>query len=397
MRIFKKRVDADGRGFVHVLIERSEDLYALSRVVESGDLATSKTSRKVILDRGDAKKDTKRVVVRLTIRVTGCEYAPGAAELRISGQTCSEADGIPLGSSHTFSVQENSAISVEKEAWSRQQLDVLSRAADPAERCSIAALLITRDGDGRMGLVDGDSVKLAGTVAHPIPKKKRTNGERIDRAFQSFHSKLVSLIRQNLRPDKIKILLLLGLQDVVQPAMSYFSANLTNSEPFKSLQVVPHYTTALGLFQAISQACQTPTIQKQMGELTWLRESKILDSFRRYCVKEPEKVRYGLKDVLRVISECRDAVDQMLICSTLLNSGDLETVNKLHQIVESRDFAGRLMVVDSYSEVGKQVHLFGDICCVLRYQVYLSPSGEAGEEGEDDSGSSFDTIDSDFE
>jgi len=397
MRIFKRRIAPDGSGFVHLLVERSEDLYALSRVVDEGDLVTSKTSRKVILDRGEAKKDTKRVVVRLTIRATGKEYAPGSTELRIAGQTCSEAEGIPLGSAHTFSIQENSVLSVQKEAWSHQQLDIISRAADSAERCSLAALLVTRDGDARMGLVDGESVTLAGSVSHPIPKKKRTNEDRIDRSFQSFHSKIASLIRQNLRPDKIKVLLLLGLQDVVQPTLGYLHANLTNSDPFKQLQILPYYTTSLGLFRAVSEACQTPNIQSKMGELTWLREAKVLEDFRRYCVREPEKVRYGLKDVLRIISECKDAIDRMLLCSSLLNSGELATVDRLHRLVESRELGDRLMVVDSYSEVGKQVHLFGDVCCVLRYQVYLSADGDGEGGGEEGDESTFDTVDSDFE
>src|SRR3989344_2793184 len=118
------------KGEAKVKIENLDDLWYLNQIIDSKDLVKGKTLRKIKVGlEGQRKQDSVKKPVFLLVEVEKVEFSKTSNILRISGTVKEGPEDIPLGSYHTFSIEENSVITIIKQNWLRFQIDKLKEAS----------------------------------------------------------------------------------------------------------------------------------------------------------------------------------------------------------------------------------------------------------------------------
>src|SRR3990167_2138349 len=118
------------KGEVKVKIENLDDLWYLNQIVEKTDLIKGKTLRKIkIGEETQRKQKVEKKAVFLLIEVEKVEFSKTSNVLRISGIVKQGPEDVPLGSHHTFNVEENTIIKIIKQKWLKFQVDRLKEAS----------------------------------------------------------------------------------------------------------------------------------------------------------------------------------------------------------------------------------------------------------------------------
>ena len=118
------------KGEVKVKAENLDDLWYLSQIIEKNDFVNGRTFRKLkIGEETERKQSIVKKPVFLKIQVEKVEFGKTSGTLRVSGVIKEAPDDIPLGSYHSFNVEENSIITITKERWFKFQLDKLNEAS----------------------------------------------------------------------------------------------------------------------------------------------------------------------------------------------------------------------------------------------------------------------------
>ena len=113
------------KGEVKVLTQNLDDLWYLSSIIEPKDIVQGKTLRKIKLS--EAKESTKKSVF-IKLEAEKVEFSKYTNVLRVSGVIKEAPEDIPLGSYHTFNVDDNTTITLIKGKWLKYQLDKLKEA-----------------------------------------------------------------------------------------------------------------------------------------------------------------------------------------------------------------------------------------------------------------------------
>lgn len=100
--------------------EEADDLLAVRRVLEAGDLVSGVTSRVVKREREYARPDRgERVTMRLTVQVESAALDSVLDRLRVRGTiTASTHESVQRGSHHSIIVQPGETVSIAKARWS---------------------------------------------------------------------------------------------------------------------------------------------------------------------------------------------------------------------------------------------------------------------------------------
>lgn len=389
MRLLKSVLNPDGSGFYRLLVQSANDVYVLSRLVRAGDRVTTRTTRKVVLSRGDGSVDTKRKTLTLTLRVVDSEYRSSDEALRIQGVNVTESNDVPLGSAHSFAVACGTSIALSKGHWSQEQQDAIRVACDPSETCDVALALILRDGTAKVGLLDGDNVTKLPEVVSSIPKKRRQNQERLDGAFDAFYTKVCRALQQSLRADRIKVLVVAGIADVTRPFLHVFNEEYAKAAPFEHMTVVEVKTPQSTLHRAIMEALTNPAVSKDIGSKKWVEALNVLADFRRTFVKNPGLAFYGPADVLSAVAVDSHAIAVLMAVQSVVDSHDLQQREAMRKAMALEHI--RSIVCSDSSEPGRQLHKFGGAICIAKYEVFIQRAAP-----EEDDAEGFDSIDSDF-
>lgn len=118
------------KGEAKIKVENLDDLWYLNQIIDTKDLVKGRTLRKIKMGQeGQRKQDSVKKPVFLLIEVEKLEFSKTSNMLRISGTVKEGPEDVPLGSYHTFSIEENSIITITKQSWLRFQIDKLREAS----------------------------------------------------------------------------------------------------------------------------------------------------------------------------------------------------------------------------------------------------------------------------
>src|SRR4030043_247297 len=115
-------------GIIRLKTENPDDLWHLEKMLEKGDLVTSRTLRKTTVKRGSEVDSGDRKPVTLTISLEKVEYHKDIKVLRLTGKITEGPEDIQIASYHTLSIDTDSVLTVQKAKWKAFQLDRLKKA-----------------------------------------------------------------------------------------------------------------------------------------------------------------------------------------------------------------------------------------------------------------------------
>ncbi|SFR58633.1 mRNA surveillance protein pelota [Halogeometricum limi] len=354
MRISSRGRGEEGRERITLVPENVDDLWHLSHVLESGDLVSGDTTRRIQRD-DDQMRDTggQREHLHVTISVDDVEFARFANRLRVGGEIvgCSRED--QLGHHHTLNVEEHDEVTVEKH-FKPDQKKRIEEAEQAAENPDVVIATV-EEGEAHVHTVAQYGTEERFSFTAPTGK-----GE-----YARPRSELFAELGKALARMDVDAIILAGPGFTKQDARDYIAEN--HRDVVDKITVVD--TSSVG-DRGVHEVLKRGAVDEVQTQTRISKEADLLDDLME-GIATGEKVTYGVDSTAEAAEF--GAVETLLVLDERLReerqgAGEWDVdVNELIQTVERQ--GGEVAVFSSEFDPGRQLKNLGGIAALLRYRL----------------------------
>ena len=324
-------------GIVEVFPETLDDLWHLSHIIEVGDNASSKTTRRIQDNTGDKLRSDRGVkrTFYLGLDIENIAFQLFTGKLRLTGViTRGPEDLIPLGSHHTLEVKLNTPLTIKKPRWPKWAIKRLNQAIEASKKLS-AIIVVLEDDTATLGLMRQFGIEYYGPIKGQVSGKRILDKNRQKNIVQ-FYEKVIESVTKF---DSIQNIVLAGPGFVKNDFYDY----LKDKHPdLAKISIIE--STGSGGRNGISEVLKKGTVEKLTAENRVAQEMAAIKETRN-------AINLG-------------AVEQLLILDTKVAD---ENMGEDMDMVEN--MKGEVMVISSEHEGGKQLESLGGMAAILRYEI----------------------------
>ena len=342
-------------GIIEVVPETLDDLWHLSHIVEVGDNASSKTTRRIQDNTGDKLRSDRGVkkTFYLGLDIENISFHLFTGKLRLTGViTRGPEDLIPLGSHHTLEVKLNVPITIKKDRWPNWAIKRLNQAIDASKKLA-AIIVVLEDDTATLGLMRQFGIEYYGPIKGNISGKRILDKNRQKNIIQ-FYEKIIESIEKF---DSIQNIVIAGPGFVKNDFFDYLK---DKHKDLSKIAIIE--STGSGGRVGISEVLKKGTVEKLTSEHRVASEMMAVNSLLEEIAKNSSKVAYGLKQTTDAIN--LGAVSELLILDVKVAS---DNMGDLMDMVEN--MKGEVMVISSEHDGGKQLESLGGMAAILRYNI----------------------------
>lgn len=343
------------RGFIELVPETLDDLWHLSHVIEPGDLISSKTTRRIQDSTGERLRSDRGIkkTFFMGIRVESISFHKYTGKLRATGIIeQGPEDLVPLGTHHTLDLKLKYSIKITKEKWSRWAIKRLKNAVDSSKKPS-AIIVAIEDDVADLGIIKQYGIDYYGPITGGISGKRiiqKDRGKNITNFFEEV-AKAISGFED--------------IQGIVIAGPGFTKGDFYNflSEKYPELAKISGVeNTGTGGRVGIQEVLKKGTIEEMATEGRIAQEIRSMNKVLGEIGKSSKLVAYGKKEVKDASNA--GATEMLLVLDEMVREADIENIMNL---VENT--GGKVMVVSSEHDGGKQLKALGGIAALLRYGI----------------------------
>ena len=342
-------------GIVEVVPETLDDLWHLSHIIEAGDNASSRTTRRIQDTTGDKCRGDRGVkkTFYLGLDIKNVSFHLFTGKLRLTGViTRGPEDLIPLGSHHTLEVKLNVPLKITKSRWPKWAIKRINQAIEASKKLS-AIIVVLEDDTATLGLMRQFGIEYYGPIKGHVSGKRIIDKNRQKNIIQ-FYEKVIESITKF---DSIQNIVIAGPGFVKNDFYDYLK---DKHQDLAKISIVE--STGSGGRNGISEVLKKGTVEKLTAENRVALEMGAINNLLSEIGRNSSKVVYGVRETQNAIN--LGAVSQLLILDMKVAS---ENMGEAMDMVEN--MKGEVMVVSSEHEGGKQLESLGGMAAVLRYQI----------------------------
>ena len=182
-------------GIIEIIPETLDDLWHLSHIIEVGDNASSKTTRRIQDNTGDKLRSDRGVkkTFYLGLDIESISFHLFTGKLRLTGViTRGPEDLIPLGSHHTLEVKLNTPLTIKKDKWQNWAIKRLNQAIDDSKKLS-AIIVVLEDDTATLGLMRQFGIEYYGPIKGHVSGKRIIDKNR-EKNIVQFYEKVIESI-----------------------------------------------------------------------------------------------------------------------------------------------------------------------------------------------------------
>jgi protein pelota len=335
MQILKKNLKD---GVVEVRVHTLDDLWHLQKLLEPGNLVTTKTRRKTAIKRGQDIEEGDRKPMILTLAVEKVEFRKSLGSMRITGPIKAGPSDVQLSSYHTVSIKPGSEVKIEKESWKPHQIKELEQAK--TKKAMVFICLIDRD-QANFAELRESGVETLGTV------KARKFAE--DEPRDEYYQKVLEYI------EKKK-----DFQHIIVAGPGFERENLHDYIKVKNRalaeKILLHHTSSVG-GSGINEVLKTP-VDRIVKDSRVARETQYVEElFKR--IKTEGLAAYGPEETARAVDI--GAVETLLVSD--------EKTQEFEEIMNKTEKSkGEVVIISSEHESGEGFLHLGGIAALLRFR-----------------------------
>ena len=343
------------KGIVKVKIENLDDLWYLNQIIEKNDLVKGKTLRKIKLgEETQRKQKIAKKAVFLLIEVEKIEFSKTSNVLRVSGTVKEAPEDVPLGTHHTFNIEENSIITLIKQKWLKFQIDKLKEASRDV---SAKILICVHDREeAYFALMKKYGYQLLTNIKGTVAKKAD-----IKQVESNFYKEILKqLIEYDERYDLSKIII---------ASSAFWKEELMKEIDDKKLKSKIILATCSSVGEnAINEVLKRPETENALKQDRIAKEFKFVEELFAEISKN-NLASYGLKETKNAAEA--GAVKTLLITDKFIQQKRMESkyegIENIMKTVDSTK--GDILIVSSDNEAGKRLDGLGGIAAILRYKI----------------------------
>lgn len=342
-------------GVVEVVPETLDDLWHLSHIIEVGDNASSRTTRRIQDNSGDRCRNDRGVIKTfyLGLDIKNVSFHLFTGKLRLTGViTRGPEDLIPLGSHHTLEVKLNVPLKITKSRWPKWAIKRINQAIEASKKLS-AIIVVLEDDTATLGLMRQFGIEYYGPIKGHISGKRIIDKNRQKNIIQFYEKVIESLTKF----DSIQNIVIAGPGFVKNDFFDY----LKDKHPdLAKISIIE--STGSGGRNGIAEVLRKGTVEKLTSENRVALEMGAINNLLTEIGKNSSKIVYGVRQTKDAIN--LGAVSMLLILDTKVASEDM---GDAMDMVEN--MKGEVMVISSEHEGGKQLESLGGMAAILRYQI----------------------------
>lgn len=352
MKILK---EDEKEGIVEVFPETLDDLWHLSHIIEVGDNASSKTTRRIQDNTGDKLRSDRGVkkTFYLGLDIESISFHLFTGKLRLTGViTRGPEDLIPLGSHHTLEVKLNTPLTIRKDRWPKWAIKRLNQAIDASKKLS-AIIVVLEDDTATLGLMRQFGIEYYGPIKGNVSGKRILDKNR-QKNIVKFYEKVIESI---VKFDSIQNIVIAGPGFFKNDFYDYLK---DKHQDLAKISIIE--STGSGGRNGIAEVLKKGTVEKLTSENRVAIEMAAVNNLLTEIAKNSSKIAYGVRETKKAIE--LGAVAQLLILDTKVAS---ENMGDDMDMVEN--MKGEVMVISSEHEGGKQLESLGGMAAILRYEI----------------------------
>ncbi|MCH8329268.1 MAG: mRNA surveillance protein pelota [Nanoarchaeota archaeon] len=299
------------------------------------------------------KKITKKAVF-LLIAVEKVEFSKTSNILRISGTVKGGPEDVPLGSHHTFNIEENSIITIIKQKWLKFQIDRLKEASKEA---TVKILICVHDREeAYFALMKKYGYQLLTNIKGTVAKKAD-----VKQTESNFYKEIIKQLQEyDERYNLSKII-------IASPA--FWKEELMKELSDENIKGKIIFATCSSVGEnAINEVLKRPETENALKQDRIAKEYKYVEELFAEISKN-NLASYGLKETKN--AAIAGAVKTLLITDSFIQQKRAE--NKYEEIEETMktvdNTKGDILIVSSEHEAGKKLDGLGGIAAILRYKI----------------------------
>jgi protein pelota len=341
------------KGVIEVVPETLDDLWHLSHIIEVGDLVSSLTTRRIQDSTGERLRSDRGIkkTFFMGVNVEEISYHKYTGKLRATGTIVQgPEDLVPLGSHHTLDLKLSNSVKIKKARWSKWNIKRLKDAMKASKKPT-ALIVAIEDDIADIGIIRQYGIDYYGPIIGNVSGKRIVQKNR-KQAITDFFKELTETIEKF---KDIQAIVLAG------PGFSkgdyYDYLNQKNSELAKISLLE---STGAGGRSGIAEVLKKGVVEKMATEGRIAKEIRMVDKVLEEIGKNSKSVAYGKKEVTRAVHS--GAAETMLVIDEMVKDREIE---RLMDQVEN--MGGKVMIISSEHDGGKQLTALGGIAALLRY------------------------------
>lgn len=343
------------KGIIEILPETLDDLWHLSHLIEPGDLLSSRTTRRIQDTTGERLRSDRGIkkTFFMSIRVESINFHRYTGKLRATGVIeKGPEDLIPLGSHHTLDLKLKNPVKIQKEKWSRWHLKRIKNSVK-ASKIPKALVVVIEDDNADIGILRQYGVEYYGPIIGGVSGKRMVQKNR-QQIIEKFYDQIIETINT-----------FQGIEGIVIAGPGFGKNDFHQYLEQKHREVAKKSileSTGAGGRAGIREVLQKGLLEDMATEGRIAEEMRVMTEALQEIGKTSNLVTYGKKEV-ETASQA-GAVKQLLVVDELVREPDVEKIMNT-----TENLGGKVMVISSEHEGGKQLQALGGIAALLRYGV----------------------------
>lgn len=343
------------QGIIELFPETLDDLWHLSHLIEPGDLVSARTTRRIQDTTGERLRSDRGIkkTFFMGVRVENINFHKYTGKLRATGVIeKGPEDLVPLGSHHTLDLKLQNPVKIQKERWSRWHQKRIKDAIK-ASKIPRALVVVIEDDVADMGILRQYGVEYYGPIVGGISGKRIVQKNR-QQAINDFYGEIAGTINNF---EGIEGMVIAGPGFGKNDFFKYIEDKFPDIAKISRLE-----STGAGGRAGIREVLQKGVLEEMATEGRIAQEMRMMSRVLEEIGKTSNMVAYGQKEVRNAADA--GAIEQLLIIDELLREIDVE---KIMDMVEN--LGGKVMVISSEHEGGKQLSSLGGMAALLRYAI----------------------------
>jgi protein pelota len=342
-------------GHCSLVIESTEDLWILRRLISIGDTIVTRSSRVVKREDEYSRPDKgERVKVTVALSVAEVHLDSSIERIRVKGTIVEASDeSVGKAGSHSITISPGNSLTLRKEKWTGLDIKLVHSASATSRRFVLVA--IDRR-DAGVGTLSGSHLSVLTTIESGLSGKMSE-----EQSSKPYFAKVEEIVSQTYREgDEVVVA---GPGNTKSAFVNALKGELGGKA---SVRLIEGFDMTGS--DGVRSLVKAPSFQQVAKDSALVEMQKLVEEAVRRISMGDRKVAYTLPRVKE--AAVAGAVESCAVSDNVFSSGvNEDQVVATLNLVEEK--GGSVHLADSSLEFGKQISSFGGIIALLRYPIRL--------------------------
>jgi len=345
---------------ITVKTEDLNDLWTLYNIIAKNDKISARTYRKIVLKEG-SKGERKPMYLKLNVESVA--FHEFSNRLRVKGTILEgPEDFITFGKYHTFNIEPNQKLTINKEKWLKSEMKRLNESSK-FETDFIMLIIAIETGLATIAIITNFSHNRLATIKKNIPGKRYEQSYR-NKAYEEFYSDILKLIDENIKNIKINTILICGPGST----KDHFSQFLKEKTQSTYLPKIYNIQASSGTESAILETLKSKELKIIKKNVKILQETEKIEEILNLFSTNSDIIAIGFDEISNATE--KGAVKELFCADILIRGASKEQKLKIESIINGVEKnGGKVHILSSEHPTGQQIINLGSLIAILRYKM----------------------------